>query len=92
LWACNADPEAPFGIAALDCKTDHGTVRPPAKPVLNPQYEWLVIFTMKPDFAKGRGLQKNQYLQKLRTLSIHFGYMLIGKISCTRLFTSTAWT
>jgi hypothetical protein len=54
-----ADPEVPFGIAALDCKMDHGTVRPPAKPVLNPQYEWLAIFTTKPDFAKGWSLYKS---------------------------------
>ena len=51
-WLSTADPEAHFGIAALDYKMAHGIVRPLAKPVLNTQYEWLVIFTMKPDFAK----------------------------------------
>jgi hypothetical protein len=30
-WLFTADPEAHFGIAALDCKMDHGTVRPPVK-------------------------------------------------------------
>jgi hypothetical protein len=55
-----ADPEARCGFAALDCKMDHGTVRPPAKPVLKTLKEWLAIFTMKPDFAKDWGLHKSR--------------------------------
>jgi hypothetical protein len=63
-----ADPEARYGIAALDCKMALGIVRPPAKQVLNMQSEWLAIFTTKPDFAKGWGLHKNHpRLQKLHT-------------------------
>jgi hypothetical protein len=42
-WLSTADPEVRYGIAALDCKMDHGIVRPPAKQVLNTQYEWLVM-------------------------------------------------
>jgi hypothetical protein len=65
-WLFTADPEAHFGIAALDCKMAHGIVRPLAKPVLNTLYEWLVIFTMKPDFVKDWGLHKSHTrLQKL---------------------------
>jgi hypothetical protein len=30
-----ADPEVPFGIAALDCKMAHGIVKPLAKQVLS---------------------------------------------------------
>jgi hypothetical protein len=67
-WLSTADPEVRFGIAALDYKMAHGIVRPPAKPVLNTQYEWLAIFMMKPDFAKGLGLHKSHpRLQKLHT-------------------------
>jgi hypothetical protein len=63
-----ADSEVHFGIAALDCMTAHGIVRLPAKPVLNMQFEWLAIFTMKPDFAKDWGLHKSRpRLQKLHT-------------------------
>jgi hypothetical protein len=51
-WLSTADPEAHFGIAALDCKMAHGIVRPHAKPALSTQYEWPAIFAMKPDFAK----------------------------------------
>jgi hypothetical protein len=65
-WLFTADPEARFGIAALDCKMAHGIVRPPVKSVLNTQYAWPAIFTMKPDFAKGWGLHKSRpRLQKL---------------------------
>jgi hypothetical protein len=67
-WLFTADPEVHFGIAALDCKMDHGIVRLPAKPVLNTQYEWLATFMMKPDFAKDWGLHKSRpRLQKLHT-------------------------
>ncbi|WP_216860260.1 hypothetical protein [Polynucleobacter sp. Latsch14-2] len=67
-WLSTADPEVHFGIAVLDCKMAHGIVRLPAKPVLNTQYEWLAIFTMKPDFAKDWGLHKSHpRLQKLHT-------------------------
>jgi hypothetical protein len=59
-WLFTADPEVYFGIAALDCKMVHGIVRPPAKPVLNTQFELLAIFTTKPDFAKGWGLHKSR--------------------------------
>ncbi|WP_251366746.1 hypothetical protein [Polynucleobacter sp. MWH-Svant-W18] len=47
-----ADPEVHFGIAALDYKMARGIVRLPVKPALSTLYEWLAIFTMKPDFAK----------------------------------------
>jgi hypothetical protein len=67
-WLFIADPEAHFGIAALDYKMAHGIVRPPAKHQLSTQFEWRVTFMMKPDFAKGWGLHKNHpRLQKLHT-------------------------
>jgi hypothetical protein len=51
-WLSTADPEVRFGIAALDCRMDHGIVRPPAKHQLSTQFEWRATFMMKPDFAK----------------------------------------
>jgi hypothetical protein len=67
-WLSTADTEVHFGIAALDCKMAHGIARPPAKQVLNTQYEWPAIFMMKPDFAKDWGLHKSRpRLQKLHT-------------------------
>jgi len=54
-----ADPEVHCGIAALGYKMAHGITMPPAKPALNMQYVWFVIFAIKPDFAKGWGLHKS---------------------------------
>jgi hypothetical protein len=46
----------------------HGIVRLLAKHQLSTLYEWLVIYTMKPDFAKDWGLHKSRpRLQKLHT-------------------------
>ena len=67
-WLFIADPEARYGIVALDYKMAHGIVRLPAKHQLSMLYEWLAIFTMKPDFAKDWGLHKSHpRLQKLHT-------------------------
>jgi hypothetical protein len=46
-----AEPEVRYGIAALDCKMVHGIVKQRSRHQLSMQYEWLAIFTMKPDFA-----------------------------------------